>query len=104
LTSNFSQAPFGHAINGEICLGLGEIHYAQELTSPDTNGHQQRPGIFNRLQKEPLEIGRGVPFWLRPFRLPDHKGVAALPGTVTLFAEQAAPVGNETDSVIAVGV
>jgi hypothetical protein len=74
------------------------------LASPDTSGQQRRPWIFDRLQKEPLEIGRIVPLLLLPLGPHGHNGVAALPRAVAPFAEQAAPVGNEPDSATAIRV
>jgi hypothetical protein len=43
----------------------------------DGSGHQLRLRDFNRLQEEPLNVGRGAPFLSRHFRPLRREGVAA---------------------------
>lgn len=51
------------------------------LASPyaDDSWHQLRLLFLNRLQEEPLEVGRGVAFVLRLFWPFGYEAVAALP-------------------------
>jgi hypothetical protein len=48
---------------------------AQRVTYAD----QLRLLALNRLQEQPLEVGRGASFLLYKFRPLGHRGVAALP-------------------------
>jgi hypothetical protein len=70
----------------------------------DDRWHQLLWGILNRLQEEPLEVGRSALLLVWPFWQISHDGIAAIPWTVAPLAEPPAPMGDQANTAIAIRI
>jgi hypothetical protein len=70
----------------------------------DDRWHQLLRGILNRLQEQPLEVGRSTLLLAWPFWQISHEGIAAIPWTIASLAEPSAPMGNQANTAIAIRI